>query len=116
MFTSPQSLTINTVTSNYHQVTDDAISTTYRTQDGTLEFKVSHQVTAKRARRMARLDQTKVAADPLTAVNTYQKAGVYIVFDEPSFGFTDAEVEDLVEALKTWLTSANITAMLAGRH
>lgn len=96
MFTSPQSLTINTVASNYHQVTDDAISTTYRTQDGTLEFKVSHQVTAKRARRMARLDQTKVAADPLTAVNTYQKAGVYIVL-------TNRVLDSLMQKLRTSL-------------
>lgn len=116
MLTSPQSLTINTVATDYHQISDDEFSSTYRSQDGSLEFKVSHQVTAKRARRMARLDQTKVAADPLTAVNAYQKTGVYFVIDEPSFGFTDTEIGYLVEALKTWLTSANITAMLAGRH
>lgn len=116
MLTSPQSLTINTVATDYHRVSDDESSSTYRSQDGNLEFKVSHQVTAKRARRMARLDQTKVAADPLTAVNSYQKSGVYFVIDEPSYGYTDAEIEYLVGALKTWLTSANIIAMLAGRH
>jgi energy-coupling factor transporter ATP-binding protein EcfA2 len=65
---------------------------------------------------MARLDQTVIAADPLTAVNASQKAGVYIVIDEPQFGFDNASIENLVEAVKTWLTSANINAMLASRH
>jgi hypothetical protein len=65
---------------------------------------------------MARLDQTVIAADPLTAENAYQKAGVYLVIDEPNYGFSNDEVGYLVEALKTWLTSANITAMLASRH
>lgn len=116
MLTSPQSLTVNTVAKTLNKVSDGENWSLYRTDDGEFDFKVSHQETPKRSRRMARLDQTKIAADPLTAVNAYQKAGVYIVFDEPQFGYTDAEIEDLVEALTGWLTSANILAVLAGRH
>jgi len=116
MLTSPISITINAVAEDCHNVTSDKASTTYRSSDGTLEFKVSHQSTGKRTRRMARLDQTVIATDPLTAVNASQKAGVYVVIDEPQFGFDDTSIEYLVEALKTWLTSANINAMLASRH
>jgi hypothetical protein len=65
---------------------------------------------------MVRLDNTIVAADPLTAENSYQKAGVYLVIDEPQFGFDDSELEDLVDGLKAWLTSANILALCASRH
>lgn len=116
MFTSPQALTINAVSNDLHKVTEADTSSLYKSDDETLEFQISHQKTTKRARRMARLDQTKIAADPLTAINSYQKAGVYIVIDEPQFGYTNTEIEYLVESLKAWLTSANITAMLGSRH
>lgn len=116
MLTSPQSVTINSVATDLNRTEPGQTSSVYESADGTLTFKVSHQASGKRMRRMARLDQTVVAADPLTAVNAYQKAGVYIVIDEPEFGFDATDVEYLVEGLKTWLTSANILAMLANRH
>lgn len=116
MLTTPQSITIDTVSTDLHKVIDDGLASTYKSADGNLEFKVSHQINSKRARRMVRLDQTTIAADPLTAINASQKAGVYLVIDEPIFGFTNAEMEDLVDALKAWLSSANILAMLASRH
>jgi hypothetical protein len=65
---------------------------------------------------MSRIDRTVVAPDPLTGVNSYQKAGVYLVVDEPTFGFSDAEIIQLVDALKAWLTADNVSAMLANRH
>lgn len=116
MLSSPQSVTINTVATNLNLVLNEGLASTYRSNDGTLELKVSHQESKTRTRRMARLDQTQVASDPLTAVNAYQKAGVYLVIDEPEFGFDTDEIKYLVEALKTWLTTANIEAMLASRH
>lgn len=116
MLTSPISITINAVATDVHKIKDLDLSSDYASIDGTLEFKVSHQFNKSRARRMARLDQTKIAADPLTAVNAYKKSGVYFVIDEPDFGFTNDEIVYLVDALKGWLTEANITAMLASRH
>lgn len=116
MLTSPQSFTVNAIAKALNKVSEGEAWSLYRTDDGEFEFKVSHQEQSKRSRRMARLDQTKIAADPLTAVNAYQKAGAYIVIDEPLFGYTDAELKDLVQALIGWLTSANILAVLAGRH
>lgn len=116
MLSTPQSVTINTVATDLNRVLDKDFSSTYRSNDGTLELKVSHQELSTRTRRMARLDRTVIAADPLTAENAYQKAGVYIVIDEPNYGFANSDVQYLVEALKTWLTSANILAMLASRH
>lgn len=113
---TPQSVTIDAVATDLHRIEDDQTSSVYQSSDDTLSLKVSHQKTKSRTRRMVRLDQTVIAADPLTAENVYQKAGVYIVIDEPLFGFDDSELEDLVEGLKTWLTSANILAVCASRH
>lgn len=116
MLSSPQSVTINAVATDLHRVIDEKTASTYASADGTLQMRVSHQETKNRTRRMVRLDQTVLAEDPLTAENQYQKAGVYVVIDEPSFGFSDTELDYLVDALIAWLTAANIGAVLASRH
>lgn len=116
MLTSPQSLTINAVANELNRIEDDKTSSVYANADGTLKFKVSHQESKSRIRRMVRLDKTVVASDPLTAENAYQRAGTYLVIEEPEFGFNDAELESLVKALTGWLTTANILAVLASRH
>lgn len=113
---TPQSITIDTVSTDLNRILDEKLSSSYTSADDTLSLKVSHQKSGSRMRRMARLDKTVIASDPLTAENQYQKAGVYIVMDEPEFGFSNNDMENLVEALKTWLTSANTLAMLASRH
>lgn len=116
MFTSPQSVTVNAVATDLHRIKDDGLSSTYTSADGNLELKISSQPTKNRVRRMVRLDKTVIAADPLTAQNAYQKAGVYIVIDEPTYGYSDADLTDLVTALKTWATTTNIGNVLASRH
>lgn len=116
MFSSPQTVTINAVPFSCHAIKSDASSTTYSVADGTVQLKVSHQETKTRIRRMVRIDKTVIASDPLTAENGYQRAGIYIVVDEPIFGFNDEELEDLVLSLTAWLSSANIQAVLASRH
>lgn len=116
MLTSPQSITINAVANDLHRTIDEKTSSTYQDASSTLQLKVSHQQSKTRIRRMARIDQTKIAADPLTAISQYKTAGVYMVIDEPEFGFTASEIQYLVDGLKTWLTPANVQAMLANRH
>lgn len=116
MFTSPQTLTVNTVDTSCHRTQSEKTTSLYVSDDGNTSLRISHQETKNRMRRMSRLDRTKIAADPLTGVNTYQKAGIYIVIDEPNFGFNNDEITQLVDALKGWLTADNVSAMLASRH
>lgn len=112
MFSDPQSVTINAVPVSLPRVSVGASDSTYRSADETVQMRISHQATKGRKRRMVRLDQTVIAADPLTAENSSQKAGIYLVVDEPTFGFTDAVLDDLVDALVAWLTEANIAKLL----
>lgn len=114
MFTDPQSVTINAVPVSLPRVKIGSAESTYRSADETVQMRISHQEAKGRKRRMVRLDQTKIAADPLSAENVSQKAGIYIVVDEPSFGFTDAELDYLADALIAWLSSANIAKLLGG--
>lgn len=112
MFSDPQSVTVNSVAKSMPRIRSGNTDSTYRTADEEFEFRVSHQTTKSRTRRMVRLNQTKIAADPLTAVNSSQTAGVYIVVDEPKYGFSDAELDYLVDALTAWLSAGNIAKLL----
>jgi len=114
MFADPQSVTINATPVSLPRVDITSGAAVYRAADETVQLRISHQESKGRKRRMARLDQTVIAADPLTAENASQKAGIYLVIDEPSFGFTDAQLDYLVDALIAWLSSANIAKLLGG--
>lgn len=113
---TPQSVTINAVATDLHRIEEDKTSSLYQSNDATLALRVSHQTSKGRSRRMVRLDQTVIAADPLTAENSFQKAGVYVVIDEPEYGFTDTQLGYIVDGVKAWLSVANIAAVCASRH
>jgi hypothetical protein len=112
MFSDPQSVTVNSVAKSMPRIKIGTTDATYRTADEEFQFRISHQTTKARTRRMVRLDQTKIAADPLTAVNTSQTAGIYLVVDEPKYGFSDSDLDYLVDALVAWLTAGNIAKLL----
>lgn len=112
----PQTVTVNTVAKTLNRVKTDGYSSWYATDDGTFTFRVAHQFNKTRTRRSVRLDQLVIAADPLTAENTSQQAGVYLVIDEPQYGFSDTELNYLVQALVAWLTSVNVGKVCATQH
>lgn len=115
MYTDPQSVTINATPYSLPRTGIGDGNATYKSSDGTVQMRISHREAKGRMRRMVRLDQTIIAADPLTAEQQYQTAGVYLVIDEPSVGFTDAQLQYIVTALNTWLTAstnANTTKLL----
>lgn len=113
-FSDPQSVTINSVATSLPRVSIEPQGAVYRNADETVQLRISHLSSKGRKRRMVRLDQTVIAADPLTAENAEQKAGIYLVIDEPTWGFTDAQLDYLVDALIAWHTSGNIAKVLGG--
>lgn len=112
----PQSVTVNTVAKSMPRIQTEQGKSIYQKDDQTFRLTVSHQTSGTRVRHMVRLDEKKVAADPLTAVNSYQTTGVYLVIDEPAYGFTDTEINYDVQALVAWLTQANVLKVLALEH
>jgi hypothetical protein len=86
------------------------------TADEEVKFTLSHQASNTRTRHMARVDQRVIAEDPLLATNEYKTLGCYLVIDEPEYGFTDGEIDYVVQALKTWLSSANVAKILGSEH
>lgn len=115
-FTDPQTLTVNAVPFTLNRIKSDGYRSEYATADEDFKMTISHQQSGNRTRRMARADQRKVAADPLTSVNEYKSLGVYLVIDEPEYGFSDTEIDYLVQALTAWLTTANVTKVTGNEH
>nr|QDH89558.1 MAG: hypothetical protein H2Rhizo31977e5871_000002 [Leviviridae sp.] len=113
----PLSLTLGGAQS-LAKIVDDGLKSQYLTADNLLSEVVSHQVNSKR-RTMIRLDQTKVAADPLTAVNKSLVGSVYTVFDFPLWGFSTADKIALFTALNGQLTASTnalLTRIVNGEH
>lgn len=116
-FSDPQTITINAVDKVCNLVEPGATKSVYATADEEVKLTISHQATSKdRTRRLARIDQRVVAADPLTSENEYKTTGVYLVIDEPEYGFSDTELDNLVQGFCAWLTSANVGKILSGQH
>jgi hypothetical protein len=113
LFTDPQSVTIDAVPHSMPRISTDGTKALYSEADETLKMTISHQESKNRTRHMVRLDMRVVAADPLTAVNEYKSAGVYLVIDEPEFGFADDDLDDIVQGFTTWLTTANVLKVVA---
>lgn len=115
-FADPQSVTIGSALSLPR--TGQGVNTgTFTKDDGNAQLVVSHQY-GKRYRRTARVNYSKIVADPLiTGTNLRLSASVYVVLDVPVNGFTVAEQVQIITGLTTWLTAstnANATKLAGG--
>jgi len=112
MFADPQTVTINSVAKTLARYMLDGTKSLYQTSDEVWKFTISHTKTKDRVRSMVRLDQLAVVEDPLSGENDYDTLSFYFVIDRPVFGFTAAQVEQIVAGLKTWLDNTAIGKLL----
>lgn len=116
MFLDPQSITVNSVAQSMPRIENDKQKSIYQKNDKTFTMTISHTpASGNRVRSMVRVDQRAVVPDPLTSVNDYENLGVYLVIDRPEVGFSATQVDQVVQALKTWLSSTAVT-QLYGRE
>lgn len=114
--TDPQSITVDAVPVTLNRIKSDGYRSEYLSDDESFKMTVSHQETKGRTRRMIRIDNRVVAADPLSSVNEYKSLGVYVVIDEPEYGFADADIDNIVQALTGWLTTQNVVKLCTNQH
>lgn len=115
MLADPQSITINAVAKPMARTQQGPTQNVYVSSDGLFEMTTKQNATKSRFRREIRIAQSKVAADPISAVNALAGTSVYLVVDEPRNGvFSDTEIGYIIEGLKGWLTSANYNKVLVG--
>lgn len=115
-FADPQSITVNAIAKTLNRIKSDGFRSEYATDDEAFKMVISHQESKGRTRRMVRVDQRVVATDPLTSVSEYKTLGFYFVIDEPEYGFSDAEIDYVVQALKAWASTANVLKVLSNQH
>lgn len=117
MFADPQSVTINAVANSLPRTQAGVDAGLFSKDDGNVKLTVRHTY-GNRVRRLVRLDQRKVAADPLaTGYNKEYSQACYLVIDHPGVGFSLTEIKYLVDALTLWLTTssgANATKVIGG--
>lgn len=113
-FTDPQSITISGVTTSLPRTSSDGPISDYTSADGLIRLRASHNPPSRggRARRVLRLDHSKVSADPhLPAQNSKVSMSNYMVFDLPPVGYSNAEALAVYVGLKT-LFSASSDALI----
>ena len=112
----PQTLTVDSTPYTLNRVKSDGYRSEYATDDEAYKLTVSHQESKNRTRRMVRVDNRVVAADPLTSVNEYKSLGVYVVIDEPEYGFDDDDIDDVAQALFALADSTFLGKVLGNQH
>jgi hypothetical protein len=115
----PQSVTLSVGVVSIPKIIDDGLKSVYMSADGTVIETISHQVTPQKRRTMIRIDNSKVAADPITSVNKSIVGSGYVVLEFPTWGFTEADKIALFAALNTQLsagTNALLKRILGGEH
>lgn len=118
-YTDPQTVTINAVANVLPRTSNGVNAGAFTKDDGNVRLSVSHAY-GKRTRRSARIDFSKIAADPLiSSTNIKYSMSAYLVVDVPVTGFTVAEAKQIIDGFTTWMTAssgANITKLLGGEN
>lgn len=117
-FDNSQSLTVSGTASTLPRTGMGDSKGRWNASDGTLELSVSSTY-GKRTRRVARIQTSKIAPDPLiSSTNIKHSMSAYVVVDTPVTGFTVTEQKAIVDALAAWLAAgtgaANHTVQLLG--
>jgi len=116
-FTDPMSVTISAATTPLPRTSVEEDKSEYTSSDGLIQLVGSHTY-GNRARRMLRLDVSKLTADPFKpAENVKVGMSVYTVFDLPPAGYTNAEALAVwvgYNTLATATSNAVITKLLGG--
>jgi len=105
----PQSIAIAGQTTSLPRVFAEGASSNYQSNDGLIVMKFAHSY-GKRVRHTARVDHSKITADPfLPSTNVKVGMSVYVVWDLPLAGYTVTDAKNIWEGLGT-----NLNATVGG--
>jgi len=113
MFADPQTVTVNSVAQVMARYLVEGTKSTYQIADETYRLTISHQkIGGDRIRSMVRIDQRAIVTNPLDLSNDYDTLSFYFVIDRPVYGFTLAQIQNLIAGLKTWLDNTAIGKLI----
>ncbi len=114
MLADPQTVTVNSVAIACARTSMGATQNVYTSADGLTTVTTKQNKSATRFRREYRISQQKIAADPISALNKSVGCSVYLVIDEPVFGFSDTEIGYLHSALEAVVDPTLLGKILGG--
>lgn len=122
-FNDPQAITIDGTAFSAARVYTGSREGAFVTSDGVVRLEIvpPNGGASSTARRhaIARLRHTKIASDPITAVNVRVGDLISLNINRPSAGYTDADIEKQVVGFIGWLTAstnANLKKLIAGEN
>jgi hypothetical protein len=108
-FADPITITVNAVNKNLARVFQPIAGgpSVFSMADETFKAEISHQlIKGKRERHLWKVTQKAITANPFVpAENVENYATCYIVVDNPRQGFTDVELQYLVQATTSFIAS-----------
>lgn len=118
-FADPQSVTIVGGAVSLPRVSSGTNVGAFASSDGLTRLSVGSQY-GNRTRRTARLDLSKVAANPFdSTLNAKYAMSAFLVIDVPTVGYTLADEVTNTAGLLTWLTAttnAKLTQLMGGEN
>jgi len=107
-FSDPQSITISGTTTSLPRVSTGPHNGEYSSSDGLIDLLASHSFSKDRARRVLRVNHSKISADPfIPSQNREVSMSTYMVFDVPLVGYTNTEVKAVYTGFKTLYTATS---------
>lgn len=109
MFADPITVTYPTAgEKTFNKISSGLTESIFTDSSDSRKMRISHQRTKNRSRHMVRLDETIIAADPISGLNKQLSYSAYIVIDEPiGSSISDAELTDQVLALTGFLEASS---------
>lgn len=117
MLTDPQAVTVGGTAISLPRTGSDKSSSDYTSADGLSQMRVGQTVNASTKQTTISLKTNKIAADPITAVNSRKSDLWTITNTAPLDGFTVTEIRDQLIGLANALTASSgalITKILGG--
>lgn len=107
MLADPQSIVVGGTTIPLPKVGSDKASADYQSVDGNTQLRVAQTINNSTRSTVVSLKTNKIAADPITAVNTRKSELITVSFRGPLDGFTITEIKDQLVGLATLLTASS---------
>jgi len=109
MLADPQTITVNAVPIAMPRVSEGPGGgpADYMSADGVSDLRTTQSSTAKQKRHSVAFKMAKIAADPISGLNSRVFTTVSVNVSRPVDGFTVTEIKDQLVGLLTWLTASS---------
>lgn len=116
MLADPQTITVNAVPIAMPRTSEQSNLADYTSADGTVTLRIQQSQTGKTKRTAVTFRTAKIAADPISGLNSRVQAAWSVTCNQPIDGFTVTELKDQLVGLATALTasSAAMTTRILG--